>query len=237
MLDSLLAIIAGIVTVASPCTLPLLPIVFALAAQGNHPKRPYAIVAGFVLIKTFSVFLIAIAGSVLGIETTTWRLIAAIFFGLFGIITLSSSLSTTLFGSLKNALSRIDTSKYLLNGDLFSAFIGGGLLAIIWAPCAGPALGSIGILIASKKHLLRGLWLLFLFALGVGLPMLLIAQSGKKATSYLQQHPKLIPTIQRVFGVFLLLIALMLITGFDTQIQYWILDTAPQWYRTGNWRL
>lgn len=237
MIDSGLAIAAGIVTVASPCTLPLLPIVFTLAAHGTHPKRPYAIVGGFVGVKTLSVILIALAGSFLGLSTSGWRTVSAIFFALFGIISLIPALSTVIFGGVKNLLAKIDTEKTVMGNDLPSAFIGGALLALVWAPCAGPALGSIAILIASGHNLVRGVWLLFLFALGVGIPMFLIAYFGSRAAQALRKTNTYLTRIQQVFGALLILISLMLFTGADITFQQWMLQHAPDWYVSGNWRL
>ncbi|MFO0764700.1 MAG: cytochrome c biogenesis CcdA family protein [Patescibacteria group bacterium] len=233
----LVAFAAGIVTVASPCTLPLLPIVFSIAANGTHKYRPYALVGGFISVKVVSILAIATLGSFLGISTGAWRLIAAVFFGFFGILSLLPTLGAMVFGKLKLVFAKASPHELIGQADLGSAFLAGGALALVWAPCAGPALGSIAILIASSANIVRGGFLLTIFALGVGVPMLLIAQSGTRASAKLERLTKTIPWLQRLFGLLLIGIAIALYTHADLRFQSWFLNLAPAWYASGNWRI
>ena len=237
MLEAFIAFAAGIVTIASPCTLPLLPIVFGIAANGKHPHRPYAIVGGFVSTKVISILAIATLGSFLGISSGTWRTVAALFFGFFGILSLLPTLGALVFNRLKLAFAKASPNDLISKTDLGSAFFAGRALALVWAPCAGPALGSIAVLIASSQSIVRGAFLLTIFALGVGVPMLLIAKSGAKASEKLARLMKSIPWIQRVFGLLLILVAFVIFTHADIVFQNWILEHAPDWYASGNWRL
>ena len=237
MFEALLAFAAGLVTIASPCTLPLLPIVFSIAASGKHPKRPYAIVGGFVLTKVVSILMIASLGSFLGIGHSTWRTIAAVFFALFGVLSLFPSLGAIVFNKLKLAFAKASPNELIGKADLWSAFLAGAALALVWAPCAGPALGSIAILIASSQSIVRGGFLLTLFAIGVGVPMLLIAKSGTKASAQLARVLKTLPWIQRIFGLFLIIVSVVIFTHADILFQSWFLNVAPDWYASGNWRL
>ena len=237
MLDAFIAFAAGIVTIASPCTLPLLPVVFGIAANGKHKYRPYALVGGFVSVKVLSILMIATLVSFLGIAPGTWRIIAAVLFGFFGILSLLPSLGAVVFNRLKLAFTHANPTELIGKTDLLSAFLAGGALALVWAPCAGPALGSIAILIASSESIVRGGILLTIFALGVGVPMLLIAKSGVKASAKLATIIKTIPWMQRVFGLLLIAVAVIIFTHADVHFQNWILNHAPDWYASGNWRL
>lgn len=237
MIDAFIAFAAGIVTIASPCTLPLLPVVFGIAANGKHKYRPYALVGGFVGVKVLSILAIATLGSFLGIAPNVWRVVAAVLFGFFGILSLLPSLGAIVFNRLKIAFSQASPNELIGKADLGSAFLAGGALALVWAPCAGPALGSIAILIASSESIVRGGILLTIFALGVGVPMLLIAKSGVKASAKLATIIKTIPWLQRVFGLLLIAVAVIIFTHADVHFQNWILNHAPDWYASGNWRL
>lgn len=237
MIDAFVAFAAGIVTVASPCTLPLLPIVFSIAANGKHKYRPYALVGGFISVKVISILAIATLGSFLGISSGTWRLIAAVFFGFFGILSLLPTLGALVFSKLKLAFAKASPHELIGKADLGSAFLAGGALALVWAPCAGPALGSIAILIASSASIVRGGILLTFFAIGVGVPMLLIAHSGARASVKLEKITKTIPWLQRLFGLLLIAIAIALYTHADLRFQSWFLNLAPAWYASGNWRI
>ena len=85
--------------------------------------------------------------------------------------------------------------------------------------------------------MVRGAFLLFIFALGVGVPMLLIAKSGTQASAKLQTILKSIPWLQRLFGMLLIAVAVIIFTHTDLRFQSWILNHAPAWYASGNWRL
>jgi cytochrome c biogenesis protein CcdA len=227
MLQFLLALLAGAVTVGGPCILPLLPIILGTSTTGRHPLRPFAIVLGFVVAfsgfaLTFSVF-----GSFLGLSPGTWRYLSAAIIACFGIIMLFPKLQATLFARLEPLIAKALPKTSLASNDLWSGFILGVTLGAVWTPCAGPVLGSILTLVAAKQQLAQAAALLIAFAIGAGLPMLLIAYGGQLAVQRVRALTKYTQTIQRVFGLLIILVAIGLVTGADTDLQAFLLEHHP----------
>ncbi|WP_457831760.1 cytochrome c biogenesis CcdA family protein, partial [Staphylococcus aureus] len=65
----------------------------------------------------------------------------------------------------------------------WGGFVLGMTLGVVWTPCAGPVLGSILTLVATSSELAKSALLLFVYALGAGVPMLAIAYGGQYVTT------------------------------------------------------
>lgn len=223
----LFAMLAGLVTIAGPCILPLLPIILGTSTTRSHPSRPLFIVLGFIL--SFSVFAIAFSvfGSVLGISPSTFRTIASIVIGLFGLMMVLPRIQEGIFTQLQPALRKITPKADLNEGGLWSGFILGASLGIVWSPCAGPVLGSILTLVAQKQNLVQAGALLLAYALGAGIPMLLIAYGGQTAATKVRSLSKYTLILQRIFGIIIILVAISLYTGLDRDVQTWLILNAP----------
>jgi len=227
MTQFLLALLAGIVTIGGPCILPLLPIVLGTTTAGRHPLRPVTIVFGFTLSFTGLALIFSLFGSFLGLNPDAWRYLATAVISLFGLVLLFPKILATLFAKLEPALARVMPKTASDQTNLWSGFLLGLSLGAVWTPCAGPVLGSILTLIAAKQNLLQAGALLFAFALGAGVPMLLIAYGGQTAMKNVRSLSKYTTLVQRIFGALILLVALGLVTKADVQIQVWLLQHAP----------
>ena len=223
----LFAMLAGLVTIAGPCILPLLPIILGTSTVRSHPARPLFIVLGFIL--SFSIFgiLFSLFGQLLGISAETFRYIAATIILLFGIVMLFPQIQESLFAKLQPVLNKVTPKTDATDQGLVSGFILGSSLGLVWTPCAGPVLGSILTLVASKQNPVQALVLLMAYAIGAGAPMLLIAYGGQTAATKVRSLAKYATTIQRVFGALIILVAIGLFTGADQTFQTWLLTNYP----------
>jgi cytochrome c biogenesis protein CcdA len=227
MLLFLYALLAGVVTIAGPCILPLLPIILGTSTVRSHPARPLFIVLGFTLSFAAFAILFGLFGSVLGIKPETFRIIASVLIGGFGLIMLFPRLQESIFAKLGPALGKLGPKPQIADEGLWSGFLLGTSLGLVWSPCAGPVLGSIVTLVAAKQNLAQAAVLLGAYALGAGLPMLVIAYGGQAATSKVRVFAKYTQTLQRIFGALIILVAIGLLTGFDRTVQAWLLTNAP----------
>lgn len=227
MLQFLLALLAGVVTIGGPCILPLLPIVLGTSASGRHPLRPVAIVIGFTISFTGFALIFSLFGSFLGLSPDVWRYVAAAVISLFGLLMLFPKLQASLFAKLEPALAKAMPKTGMNQADLWGGFVLGLSLGAIWTPCAGPVLGSILTLIAAKQNVLQAGALLFAFSVGAGIPMLLIAYGGQAAVTKVRALSKYTSVIQRIFGVLVILVAIGLVTKADVQLQVWLLQRYP----------
>ena len=151
MLNLVLALLAGVVTVAAPCTLPMLPILLGASVGQTGKARPAMIALGFVM--SFSrgragCWARSPACSI-SIPTCCATGAAILLLG-FGLLMIWPApfewLSIRLGGSRPAAPARHAIAKALIGG-----FVLGTTLGLVWTPCAGPVLGSILTVVATSK--------------------------------------------------------------------------------------
>lgn len=211
------AFLAGLITVASPCIIPILPIVLSSALKRN---RFYPLFMVMGLAFTFSLLGVVFGslGSFIGIGKRTLEMAAIILLGVTGLVIVIKPLSaafsqwTCMFLSSCTPASGPSESP-------FQAFVVGSTLGIIWVPCAGPVLASILALAAASRNVVEGFLLLFTYAVGASIPILLIAYGGQRALigrRCVQQHAE---QIRLVFGWILIVTAILLYFGIFKQLQ------------------
>lgn len=218
-----LAFAGGILTVLSPCILPILPILVGRSLQ-SHRYGPVALVTG--LVSGF-----AVAGSLLGV-TASWltgvanilRVGAiALLLGL-GLLAIFPHLSYRLLSFLPSG----NWVKEPSSSGLSREFWLGTQLGLLWTPCAGPVLGSILVLAAVNQDVLSAFGLLVAYGLGAALPMLAIAYGGRRLGQRLLQIRTHSAVIQQIGGGLLIATAIAILLGWDVQIQLWLAPFFPR---------
>jgi cytochrome c biogenesis protein CcdA/thiol-disulfide isomerase/thioredoxin len=229
----LFAFLAGIVTILSPCILPVLPIVLSSSLSGGK-RRPLGVVVGFILSFTFFTLALSSLVKATGISADALRYLSIFLIALFGLALVVPKFQE----KMEILLSKL--SSYTPKQDQSSGFLGGiilGLsLGLIWTPCVGPIIASIITLAATNTVNLQSIFIVLAYSLGTGLPMLLITYTGRrlleKNTWLLENTQK----IQRGFGIVMILIAFAIYFNFDRSFQTYILEKFPQ-YGTGLTKL
>ena len=200
-----LGFIEGLALVASPCVLPILPILFAGSVAGN-PRRPLGIVLGFVLM--FALFTLFSRELVvfIDLEGDTIRISAYAMLLALGVIMLSAWLSdkfstlTQSMGSMGGNLSSHTTSQ----GGFLSGLLVGALVALIWTPCAGPILAAVIVQTVIQQTTAMSFVVLIAFGVGVTLPMLLVALIGRSMIhrlSFLRPYAQI---IRKILGLLII---------------------------------
>lgn len=219
------AFLAGIVTILSPCILPILPIVLSGSfLSGTH--RPLGVIIGFITSFTFfAVFSFSLARA-LGLSTEVLRNVAVALLILFGLTTfiprlqLYLELLTSRFSSIGQGKTRTGFT---------GGFIMGITLGLIWTPCVGPILASVLTLAATSQITLQLILITFSYSLGTALPLFFIAYGGKRALSTLPVLKRNAEKIQKIFGVLIIVTALLIYFNLDRKFQSYILDVFPQY--------
>lgn len=225
MLTLLLAFAAGIVTVLAPCILPVLPIVLS-GGSAKGRLRPWGIIAGVVV--SFSVFTLALSWAVqrLGLSPNFSRN--------FGIIVLAAIGILFLLPRWLEKLEAWMSSKFgsKINGER-RGFGGGFLIGLglgaVWTPCAGPILASVVAAAQTGQVTGQTVGVTIAYAIGAAIPMGLIAALGQRITNRVRWLSQRSGTVQKVFGIILVLAALSMLSGFDRKLQTWIIDVTPNW--------
>lgn len=223
------AFIAGLVTILSPCVLPVLPIVLSGGLTGGK-KRPLGIVAGFVASFTFFTLSLTFLVKLTGISADTLRVFSIIIIFCFG-LTLLIPRFQLLFEVLMSKFSP-SVSYQNKHADFFGGLMIGLSLGLIWTPCVGPILASVITLAATNGLTATSVYITLAYSFGTALPMLLITYGGR---SLLQKVPWLLShtaKVQKVFGVFMIITALGIYFNIDRRFQTYVLNTFPQ-YGTG----
>jgi len=222
MLSLLLALLAGVVTIAAPCTLPMLPILLGASVGQTSKARPVTIAAGFVL--SFSLVALALSAitRVFDFDPNVLRSTAAILLIGFGLLMLWPAPFEWLSSRLGGFSGAATTREGVLGG-----FVLGTTLGLVWTPCAGPVLGSILTVIATSKDTAWASTLLVVYAIGAAIPMLLIAYGGQAVTARVRSLARITPRLQQGFGIVVIGFALASWFQYDTLIVAWLTSFYP----------
>lgn len=220
------AFLAGIITVTSPCVIPILPIILGSALKRN---RLYPLFMVLGLAFTFSILgvIFGSLGSFVGIGKRTLETAAIILLGLMGLVIVIKPLSN-LFSQWTGKLLAVAPASGPSESPL-QAFFVGSTLGVVWAPCAGPVLASILAIAAASKSVTTSFLLLFTYAVGAGIPMLLIAYGGQRALTgrrFVQQYAEM---IKYVFGWILVLTAILLYFGIFKKFEAFLIPYLPSY--------
>ena len=112
-------------------------------------------------------------------------------------------------------------------GSALGAYVLGLAFAFGWTPCIGPQLGAIISLAASEASVARGTTLLGVYALGLGLPFILVAAFFPRLTGVMGWMKRHMDRIEKVMGLLLWTVGLMMVTGQFTAFSWWLLETFP----------
>jgi cytochrome c-type biogenesis protein len=218
MLNLVLALLAGVVTVAAPCTLPMLPILLGASVGQTSRVRPALIALGFVMSFSAVALLLGFVTRLIDFDPNVLRTAAiALLFG-FGLLMIWPApfewLSVRI-GGLSNDAAALGAGAR--QSDI-GGFILGATLGLVWTPCAGPVLGSILTIVATSKDTAWASLLLVVYAIGAAVPMLAIAYGGQAVTTRVRRVARISPRLQQGFGVVVILFAAASYFQYDTLI-------------------
>lgn len=165
---AILAFAGGLLSFASPCTLPILPAYFAFAFQSGRSQIAANTLSFMLGLATMFSVLGAgasIIGRVLQQNTNLILLIGGSAVLIFGVL----SLLGKGFGGLQQQQSASH------NTTLGGSYAFGLTFAVGWTSCVGPILGTVLTLAATTGSVGRGMMLLFIYAMGLGLPLIIVS--------------------------------------------------------------
>jgi cytochrome c biogenesis protein CcdA len=224
------AFLAGVLSTLSPCVLPLVPIIIG-AAIHQHRFGPFALAGGLTLSFAIIGTTLASIGSSIGFAQDGFRLFAAIFMGLIGIVLISSSLQERFAMAMSGVSGAGHTllSKVSMDG-LFGQFLIGALLGVVWTPCVGPTLGAAITLASQGKDLEKIIFVMLVFGLGAGLPLALLGVLSRNALMKVKGKLGNAGKYGKQFlGAFLILISLLVLSGLDKPLEAFLLKHSPDW--------
>ena len=228
-----IALVAGIISFLSPCVLPIVPPYLAYmggvsVSDMNSEKSARAKALGtalFFVLGLSTVFLIlGFTTSLMGVfflQNQQWFVVSSgVVIMIFGV----HFVGVYRIGFMDREI-RIDAGDQ--GGSAFGAYVLGLAFAFGWTPCIGPQLGAILSLAASEASAVRGTALLAVYAIGLGIPFLFVAAFFPSLSSVMAWMKRYTQQIERVMGLLLWTVGLMMLTGQFTKFSFWLLETFP----------
>ncbi|RDU63189.1 cytochrome C biogenesis protein [Helicobacter sp. MIT 14-3879] len=220
------AFLAGILTFLSPCILPLIPPYMSYISgisieelkENSHKKKIYILQKAILFVAGFSLIFIiigisfnSIIGRFLGNSIVNY-IAGGIIIG-FGIHFLGIIRFNILYKTKKLSFNYNENKQNRLKAliNIFSPFILGVGFALGWSPCVGPILGSIIAL--SVVNINSGIWLMIVYAVGLGVPFLLTAIAINIFFNLFNKIKKYYRFIEISSGILLILIGIIIIFG------------------------
>lgn len=228
---TLLAFVAGLVTILNPCVLPLVPIVVASAA-GKDRFGPAALALGLATSFASFGFLVVAFGFQLGIDERLVRVLAGLLLLLSGMVLLIPPAQAKL-SALASPLS--NRAAQLLpgagrGGGSGGQFMVGLLLGLVWAPCVGPSLGAAIAAASEGKNMLSAFLTFAAFGGGVALAIIAFAYGSRQAIGgRAKALQRLARFAKPAFGVALVLVGALVVSGFDRNVEAVGLSLMPDW--------
>ena len=215
------AALAGLVSFASPCVLPLVPgflgYVTGLTESGSRPRSRTLVgtllfVLGFTAVFVLGSIFVTGVGQVLVEYRTALMRVGGVLVVLLGLVFLG-------VGSQREA--RVH---WRPRAGLAGAPLLGAVFALGWAPCTGPTLAAVLVMATASAdpQVARGVTLAVAYGLGLGLPFLLVAAGLDRAgrvSGWLRRHQR---GIQVLGGVLLVVVGLLLLTGVWESLNRWL---------------
>lgn len=206
LLNTGLAFLEGFALIISPCILPILPIVLSGSLDGGK-RRPVGIIMGFVLSFALFTFFAKKLVQLLGIDLNLVRYASFALLLLFGIVMLSGYL-TEKFALLTQGIGNLGANIKFANNPnagLLSGLVFGGLVGLVWTPCAGPILAAVIVQTVIQKTNWGSFLTLVAFAIGAATPMFLIVFFGRKIVDKFDFFKTKAGLFRKILGMIIIL--------------------------------
>ena len=217
MLIILLAYFGGILTIVSPCILPVLPFVFARAGR-SFARSTLPLLVGMALTFAIVATLAAVGGGWAVRANQVGRWAALILLALFGLALLLPSLSDRMTRPLVALGSRLSEQQPGDKESIWSSVMLGVATGLLWAPCAGPILGIIFTAAALNGASLNTTLLLLAYALGAATSLALALLVGGTVFARMKKSLGASERIRQVLGALVLVGVAAIALGLDTRV-------------------
>lgn len=233
------AFLAGAASFVSPCVLPMLPTFLLIlagssgAAAGAGGAAASPAPTGRTLFRNVAAFLLGFAVVFLALGATA-TVLGQFLMGHLAILEKAGAILLALLGLF---LSGIIHPRFLYgewrpflhrpSGGAAGSFLLGMSFTVGWTPCTGPILAAIFIYAGSRATVVEGLWLLGFYVLGFALPFFALALLWRRLEARVRTLYRYLPLVQKVAGVALVALGVMMFFGWTMRFLGWLSAFAP----------
>jgi cytochrome c-type biogenesis protein len=225
-----LAFAAGLLSILSPCVLPLVPIVLGAAATA-HPLGAVALAAGVAVSFTGLGLLLALVGFATGVDAGMFRFAAAAIMIVLGAILLVPSWQARLAaaGGPVSGWADGHFGSFASSG-LAGQLAIGLLLGAVWSPCVGPTLGAASLLASQGHDLPQVALTMVIFGIGAALPLVLLGLMSRAALVRVRANLMSAGKLGKgLLGAAFIVIGIAIVSGADRRVEAALVDASPQW--------
>lgn len=229
------AFAAGVLSFLSPCVLPLIPsyvgFITGMSAEELQVRRGTALLHALWFVAGFTLIFVALGASASAfgaalLASQHWiARIGGVLVMLFGLY---------LLGIVRPAFLMRERRVHLARKPLgyLGSSVAGVAFGAAWTPCIGPILGAILTLAATRTSVGQGTALLAVYALGLALPFLVTAFALDRFLAWFQRFRPYVRWVERVSGILLVVLGLLLVTDRFTLIAGWLQGLTPEFLKS-----
>ena len=230
------AFVAGLLSFASPCVLPLVPPYLAYIGgvsieqlreeDGAAPARLRVLLAALCFVAGFSTVFVALGA------TATW--IGQAVSAYLGVLGYLAGALITLMGlhflhviriPFMDRTARVGVAQK--PAGLFGAYVIGLAFGFGWSPCVGPVLAAILLMAGAQDSAGEGARLLLIYSLGIGVPFLVAAGFAGAFMRWSARFRSRLALVEKAMGAFLVLAGVLIFTGQMPTIANWLIEAFP----------
>ena len=238
--------LAGLVSFLSPCVLPLVPpylgylggtTIDMMTAENGHSNRAVhlrVIRSALFFVLGFTTVFVALGASASFIGRLLFdykselAMVAGVVIILFGLHFIGV-FKIPLFYREARMRANVEPASYL------GAYVIGLAFAFGWTPCIGPILAAVLTAAANEASIGRGVSLLLVYSLGLGIPFMLAALAIRPFMSFMKRFKKHLGSVEKVMGIALVLTGILFLTGSINMFGQGLLDTFPGLQNIEEW--
>jgi len=234
-IGALAAFAAGFLSFLSPCVLPLIPSYVTFITEMSLDELPgsrrHTLMHALFFIAGFTLVFLALGASASALGRVVFHArdwiarvggVLLILFGLF------------MLGVFDSRLFSAERRVHLAGkpAGLLGTALVGVAFAAGWTPCIGPILGGILVIASNSASLMHGVALLFAYSMGLAIPFMVAALAVDRFVPWLARHRHFMLWAERIGGVALIAIGLLLVTNYFTLLASYLQALTPEFIRS-----
>lgn len=224
------AFLAGLLSILSPCVLPLVPIVLGTAAS-EHRFGPVALAAGLAITFTAIGLFVATIGFTIGLDGDVFRRAGAVLLVVVGLVLVLPRLQAQV-ATVAAPMGAWAETRFggFGAGGLSGQFAVGLLLGAAWSPCVGPTLGAASLMAARGEHLWSVGLTMLAFGIGAAAPLMLLGLASREALMRWRGGLAAAGrTVKAALGAMLVMLGLLILSGLDKRVEAAAVSASPDW--------